>query len=945
MKRYSGSIIICLLFILWSRSTLGQQKMSMAKDTMPYLHADSALIPLGYGKTRTFESITGAASVVGADAFDHLGLVNPQNALYGKLLGLEVLENGGTTPTHPTFFIRGRGTFNSSGPLVLVDGFQRRFARVAPNAIEHVTVLKDAAALAIYGQRGANGVILVTTKRGRAHPLHVQASFNQSVTQPTELPDFLNAADYARAWNEALINDGESARYTPQEIYLFNSGTSPYFYPDVNWEDEVLRDFGLRSVFNVTFDGGGDVARYFALLNYEHNSGIFGPVNHNDKYSTQQKQAQVNFRTNLDINLTEGLLLSLNVAGVITDNNQPQDGSGVGSIMNAIYSIPAAAFPVKTPDGNWGGTQVYGNNPVALLTSTGHGYPNDRSLALDGHLRQKLDFVTKGLSAEVAVSYTTFASYWENKTKQFRYELFSPIWGNGHIVDTTIAKYRDNTNLNYHEQFGTQERQTHFVAKLDYHRTFGNDEVKAFAMFHQSERILRGFNNIRHRRNFAANVHYGLNGKYYFDAAVSYAGSNWLPPGNWYHFYPAVSVAWLLSKENFLRHSSAVDLLKLRASWGISGSDALPNSGSGQGFPYKHHFNRGGGHYWFKNSNSSQFAFVEKYLAAVDFRGETAYKSNIGIDALLYGGLNITANLFYEHRTNILTGSGGLYSAVLGIAGPRMTNGVVDNRGIETAIKWEDNVGNLTWYIGGQFLYSHNEILNMNEAYRPYSYLKRTGREVGQLFGLQAIGFFKDKADIANSPQQEFSEVRPGDIKYKDQNNDGVINQFDEVPLGYHTGYPNIYYSAYFGLSYKGFGASAIFQGTGQYTAYLNTGSVYWPLQRNNTISKYYYTHRWTAQTAGSATLPRLTTTENSNNFQQNSIWLSDKSFVKLRSLQVSYTLPSYIVEKINMDKIQVIAEGRNLFSIDDIPVGNPESLGAGYPILRSYSLGVEVAF
>lgn len=942
MKQYNKYLIICLLFVLWNQTALSQQKDNITEQTS---QQDSLQIPIGFDQTRTQESLTGAVSMIDDKAFDHLGLVNPENALYGKLSGLMVLENGGTPPTSPKFLIRGRRTFNNSSPLVLVDGFQRNLARIAPDAIQSITVLKDAAALALYGQRGANGVILVTTKRGSIHPLKVHASFNQSITQPTELPEFLGAVDYAHALNEALSNDGQSPLYNSKEIELFKNGSTPDIYPDVNWMDETLRDYGLRSVLNVTFNGGGDVARYFALLNYAHNSGIFGPVNRNNKYSTQQKQARVNFRSNLDIDITNNLLLKINIAGIIDDNNQPRDGTGVEDIMNALYSIPSAAFPVKTSNGNWGGTQIYGNNPVAILTSTGHGYPNNRSLLLDGHLQQDFDFLSKGLSAEVAVSYTSFASYFKNKSKNFRYELISPVWSNGNIVSTTSTFYRNNTNLNYHEQFGIQVRQTHFIGKVNYNRTFGNNKLKALVFFHQNERVRRGFNNIRHRRNFAANIHYGLNGKYYFDLAASYSGNNWLPPEERYHFYPAVSAAWILSKENFLKKNAVISFLKLRASWGMSGNDDIPNSGRGSGFPYRHHFNRGGGGYWFTNSNNNFPSFEEMYLAAIDFRGETSSKSNIGIDARLFEKLNLTANVFYDHRTNILTGSGGQYSTVLGIAGPQISNGVVDNRGWEVSFKWQDQVGVVKWHIGGQFLDVHNEIVNQNEKYQPYPYLTRTGKEIGQLFGLQAIGFFRDEQEIANSPIQEFSDVQPGDIKYKDQNNDGVIDEFDEVAIGYHGGYPNIYFSAFLGIQYKGLGLSVLFQGTGQYTAYLNTQSVYWPLRKNNTISKYYYANRWTAQTAETATLPRLTATENSNNFRPNDIWLVDKSFIKLRSLQIFYELPDHLVDRIKMDDIRLMIEGHNLLSIDDIPVGNPESLGTGYPILRSYSLGVEVVF
>lgn len=949
MKRYNGYMIFCLLFIFGSQAAWAQQKTGTAdgipRDTIRVRTANPTKIPLGYGLIRTHQTITGAVSMIGAKAFDQLGLINPENAFYGKLLGLMVLESGGPPPTKPGMFIRGRQTWHSSGPLILVDGFQRRLARVAPDAIKKVTVLKDAAALAIYGQRGANGVILVTTKRGAAHPLEVNASFNSSVSLPSGFPEFLNAANYARALNEARANDGLPRAYNPSEITLFSNRKSPYLYPDVDWFDKTLRGYGLRQIFDLTFSGGGDVVHYFALLNYVHESGIFGPVNRN-KYSTQKKFARVNFRSNLDINLTDELLLQLNISGILDDNNQPRGGAGTGNILSGLYSIPSAAFPVKTPDGNWGGTQIYDNNPMAILTDRGYGYPNNRSLFLDAHIRQN-NLIVKGLSAELTVGYSTFASYFQNKLKKFQYEIVNPVWKNGQIVDMIITKRGENTDLDYHQSFGNQDRYLHFVAKVHYHHSFGNDELKAMVFFHQSERIRDGFNNIRRRQNLAANVRYGLNGKYYFDVAASYSGNNYLPPWDRYHVYPAVSAAWLLSKEDFLSSSSVVDFFKLRASWGITGKANIPKAQQGQGFPYIRDFNRGGGGYWFTNRNTHVFGFIERHLGAIDLRGETSYKSNIGIDARLFGGLSLTANLFYAHRTNITTNTQGIYSNVLGIAPPVSTQGVVDNQGVETSLKWQDTIGDVSWHIGGNLLWVHNEIVNSNETYRPYPYLKREGREVGQLFGLQAIGFFKSQQDIATSPTQEFSKVEPGDIKYKDQNGDDIINQYDKVPLGYHTGYPDISFSVFLGVHYKGLGISALFQGTAKYTAFLNTQSVYWPLVHNNTISKYYYTHRWTPQkaAAGTATLPRLTTTANSNNFQQNSIWLVDNSYIKLQSLRISYNLPASLVNKLNLNDIRFMLEGRNLFSIDNIPVGNPEGLGSLYPIMRTYSLGVKVDF
>lgn len=916
--------------------------VAIIQDTMRITLRSADEVPVGYNESRSRDELTAAVGRVKADQLDTRGIIHPGNNLYGKIPGLMVLESSGPPPTNPQIFIRGKETFANNSPLILVDGFERPLSFLSPEAIKSIEVLKDAAAVAMYGQRGANGVLLVTTKRGAPHPLRVHASLTQTVTQPTGLPDFLEAPRYARALNEARGNDGLSPYYSSTDIDAFEKGDSPYFYPNVDWFDQVLRDHGTRSNLNITFDGGGGRARYYALLRYVHDNGIFGPVNQNDDYSTQKKYGQFNFRSNIDVDVTDNLFFRLNVGALVTDENQPRAGEGVSQIMNGLYSIPSAAFPVKTPDGSWGGTQTYGNNPVAILTSTGYGFPNKREIFVDGTLRQDLDAWVKGLSAQATVSYNNFGSYFERKEQQFQYEAISPVRDQGgNIIDTTISKYGQNTDLDYIDSFGDQRRQANIVGKLNLERLYGNNKLKVMALFHQDARVLDGFDNVFHRRNFAANVHYGVNGKYFFNATTSYSGNNYLAKGHRYQFFPAVSAAWLLSKESFLRDAIFLDRLKLRASWGISGNDLLPRHA-----PYNEDYNTGGG-YYFKQTNDFFNGYYETRIPIPDseFTNESSYKTNLGIDAHLFSKLELALDLFYAKRKNIVTGSGGRISNVLGVTAPLKTDGTVENRGLEARLNWQDAAGDFAYHIGGQFSFARNKIVEMNETYRPYSYLERTGQQVGQRFGLHAIGFFEDQQDIADSPRQLFSEVRPGDIKYKDQNDDGIIDQFDEVPLGYSSGYPEIYFSASLGFNYKGFGVSALFQGTGNHTAYLNTQSVYWPVRANNTISNYYYNNRWTPETSATATFPRLTTVNNDNNYRPNSVWLVDKSYIKLRTLEVSYSLPISFVESLNMDTIRIMAKGRNLFSIDDIPVLDPENLRASYPILRSYSLGIDIAF
>jgi TonB-linked SusC/RagA family outer membrane protein len=602
--------------------------------------------------------------------------------------------------------------------------------------------------------------------------------------------------------------------------------------------------------------------------------------------------------------------------------------------------VPSAAFPVKTFDGNWGGTKFYSNNPVAQLTDRGFESPNFKEVLLKAKLRQNLDMWTKGLSIEADLGYDNFGAFFPRKTKSYRYEAISPVYNqSGNITDTTKTLFGQNTNLTYLHSFVHLVRRSDLEGKMNYKRSFGNHSVSAMFLFHQSKFVARGINNQTDWRNFAGNIHYGYNNTYFFNATASYSGKNLLPEGNRYHFFPALSAAWLISNEHFLQNVSFLDLLKLKASWGIVGSDLLPMND-----PYVQHYSFGGG-YNFGDNNAGVPAMYEETLPTKDFTVEQSHEENVGINVRMFSHLSLKADLFYSHRTHILVGSGGLYSTVLGIAPPLKTNGIVDNEGFETSLNWQQIIGDISWNIGGWVSYTHNKIVNENEQPRARPYLRRTGREVGQLFGLQAIGFFKNQQDIAHSPKQEFSTVEPGDIKYKDQNGDDVINQLDEVPLGHHLGYPNIYYSFNLGIRYKGIGLSALFQGTGQYTAYLNTPSVYWPLTNNTTISKYYYEHRWTSSNSATATLPRLTTEANANNFRMNSIWLVSKAYLKLRYVKIYYLFPQSLLKGTHIHSIEVYAQGRDLYSWDHIPVGTTQEFGASYPIARFYSLGFNINF
>jgi TonB-linked SusC/RagA family outer membrane protein len=927
------------------------KEVLIRRDTIKITFNNNRSIPIGFGLTRSLDGITSAVGIVRANnlpvnsSFNRAG-----NMLVGKVPSLETMENSVVnlefnrySPIAPVFLVRGIATtFGSAGPLVIVDGFQAPMNSVVPEAIQSVSVLKDAAAEALYGQRGANGVIVVKTKRGTDQPLEVHASYNEALTKPSGgfPPHFVNSYTYAKALNEARANDGLTPAYNKYDLKGFKTGSSPYFYPNINWFNETLRNHGIKSNVNADFAGGDSHVRYFALLHYMHKDGLLGPVHTNSGYGQQWIYAQFNFLSNLDINLTNTTLLKLNISARLSRINRPHDLQTM--IISNLFSVPSAAYPIKTPDGHWGGSQQYAGNPVGNLEARGYNIPDLREVIIGGKLRQKLDAVTPGLSAELDINYHNFGSYFQQHFAGYQYEQISPVRNNaGMIVDTSKTLLGTKTAIDYYSAFEHLVRQGNLRGKLNYEKSFGNNNVKALLMYEQERYASKGLNTQYNYRNFGLNVHYGLKDTYFFDIAATGSGRNHLPAGNRYHFFPTVSGAWLLSNGGFLKGASFLNRLKLRASWGISGANNLPLTD-----PYKTNYTAGGTYYFTDNVGTGFGGYHEDRLPSSVFTPSRQEQTNIGIDARLFGHLSLTADVFYQHRTHILTSSAGFYSGVIGIPTPTLSNGIVDNKGLDGSLKWQQTIGNVAWYIGGQVTWTRNKIVNENEPVRPYNYLKRTGREVGQIFGLRVKGFFKDQKDIDNSPQQVFSPVKPGDIKYEDVNHDGVIDQYDEVPMGWHTGYPDLYYSASIGFKYKGISLSALFQGVGQMTAYLNTKSVYWPLGAdNNSISTYYYNHRWTPQTASTATLPRLTTEDSPNNFRTNSIWLVNGSFLKLRDVKLSYTLPTALVNKLRMDEITFVARGRNLVSWDHIPVGDPEQYGAGYPLLRFYSLGVNIGF
>ena len=893
---------------------------------------------------------TAAISTIYSEDIMKSSVINAQNSLFGRGLGLTSLQNAGFESDASTAFnIRGLGSLQGNNPLVLVDGYERPLSTLVKEEIETITVLKDAATLSLYGLRGSNGVILVTTKQGIIGKTQIEFSYDHAFIKPLRKPQFVNAYTYAKAVNEARLNDGiTTPRYNANELAAYQSGSFPYYYPNVNWVDQVLKDDASSNVYNISIRGGTNKVRYFTVMNLTGNDNLMKPTNIVPAYSSQFKYSRLNIRTNLDIQFTPTTNMKVKLLGSLTESNRP--GNVIGPIMTAMYNTPAAAFPVKTSTGEWGGSDNWTANPVAMIAAQGYGKSNSRTLFADWTINQDLSIITKGLSAQASLGFDNYADYWESMSQTYSYSKNSTQLNS--VGDTLYVKSYStpvgtNSNPAYYSSLGSQWQHFNAFGKIDYTRTWTDVSLKSSLMFLHDQYVGNGQFTTNNRQRINGYAHVGLFEKYFIDVSLTANGTNKLQPGHNIGIFPAVSSAWVLSKEDFLKNVKAIDLLKLRLSYGVVGNDYTSSADL-----YKQLYGNGSTYSFGDTYNTSITGMTELRLATTGLTYEKSQKTNIGLDGRFWDAIDLTAEAYYEKRTDILVSTAGSVSSVIG-ATPSMSNdGIVENKGIELGLNINQTIGDFKYNVGGQFTYARSTIINNNEGFVQYDYLKKTGKPVNQIMGYEAIGFFQDQADINSSPSQSsLSTVAPGDIKFKDQNNDGKINQLDQVALGYNTGCPEIYFSANFNLEYKGFGIDANFQGVGNYSAILNTPSMYWPLidNINNTstylnISNYYYDNRWTPNNQN-AMFPRLSMLTNKNNYNTNSVWVKDRSYIKLRTCEIYYKFPEKLLAKSFISKAKIYVRGMNLFSIDNLKIVDPESYGIAYPMTASFNMGVNVGF
>lgn len=919
--------IFITLLIGCSVSASAQPSKAVSEKQLP------DTLSIGYQLNTNTQTGSYSISGVNAEAFDKSPAVDISKALYGKIAGLNVYQGAGSSANNVS-----RLSVHGQTPLVLIDGFPRDITDITSLEIESCYLLKDAAATALYGMRGANGILLITTKRGKNAKLKIKAEYNFGVSTQFRAPEFADAYTYAGAVNTALAGDGLPARYNPQELDAFRTGIYPYQYPNVDWWNQTLNKNGFAHNLKLSFNGGNEKFRYFTVMDYYRDRSMLKENSADSRYNTKPTDTRLTLRTNIDVNITESTYLKAGLVGRLLETNGSRYDQA--NLMYSIYNTPSAAFPIRYENGIYGGSAAYGErNPVALLKDYGHARSVTGSLLADLSLRQELNAITQGLSAEVSISFDNIGAMKETTSKEYRYmNANARITEDGTLVTTPNIWGKDSETLGHGQPFERLLMRSDFQAKIAYERAFGKHQVNGALIYDMQSTIRDGRNRSQKNQSFLANASYTYDNRYTINGVINHSGSSYLPDGDKFRTYPAVSAAWILSNEAFLKEVTPINLLKLRASYGLSGWDG--------GLTHELWRQSYGGNdgYVFGSNATGVGGGSEGDLPVVGLTSERSAKVTGGVDLGAFGNrLQVSVEGFYERRSDCLVSGSNATSGIIGINVGQLNEGIYDYKGFDVSASWNDKINDFGYEIGVNASYLDTEIINDNQAYQEYDYLYRKGNRIGQMYGFEAIGFFNDQMEINNSPQQTFSKVSPGDIKYKDQNGDNRIDEKDAVKM-FGSSIPRFYFGFSLNLSYKRFELSADFQGMTGTTALLLESPLYKPIMDNGNISNTFLKEEiyWTPKNKANATMPRLSTLDNLNNYYSSSLWYRDGSFLKLRNLLVAYTFPK---SQTHFADIKVFVQGNNLFSLDNIHFADPEQLSWNYPSARSYWAGVKLNF
>jgi TonB-linked SusC/RagA family outer membrane protein len=909
---------------------------------------ESQKVDLGYGVEQSEFLTTAATTTITSEELRRTSAISLADALYGKLLGLNAYQNTGFKGEEgrgATFNIRGVQTTGERDILILVDGVERPIDRLSVEEVESVTVLKDAAAGALYGHEAINGVLLVKTKHGNKDgKYHFKAGYSHKFQFDPKTAEMVNAYDYANALNRARANDGAAAAYTDAEMQKFLDSNdpemqklldpnAPYVYPNIDWKKEVFKNTAHETNAYLSFFGGTDKVQYYTQIDYTDARGLYANPKQED-WTSQLKYSKANIRANLDFEVSKTTRVSTNILGILLETNGVPNVSSNDAWWH-LYKVPALAFPIKTAGDVWGGSQTYGDfNLLAKSQGAGFMKTHQRQIWANITLEQDLDVITKGLKFYVGGSYDNSSNTIETRSKGYQYG-WNYYDGSGAMQETVMGTVEDK--LVFNNWVDSQWRIATFNAGLKYGIQLANgDNVAANAGYNMKSEVRDGQSNTWYRANWTLATHYDHADRLMWDLVLAANGSNRSYPAKW-AFSPTTALGFIYADDpgaNFLNYG------KLRVSAGIQHTDYVPANGL-----WLDRWNNSHGQFWYgQNFASSWGAFLTQF-PTTNFHQEAAYKANVGTDLRIANSLDVTVDAFYQQRRNILVSAGSLNSDVVGIQSSYDDKGRVASYGVEAGLRYAKTfAGGLSLFAGANASFVKSQVLEWIET-PAYPNLSVIGTPADAARGLVSLGFFQNQAEIDASPLQEFGQVKVGDIKYKDVNGDGVINENDIVAMDWGQAFPALNCGFNLGFEYKGFGMNAYFQGAALQTKnIMYVDGVWGALSNNRNISSEYYNNCFDVL-GSDALYPRLSTQQVANNNQASTTWFRTVRWLKLRDCEVYYRIPASVLGHVKVSDAKLFVQGQNLLSFDNIPAMDAENLGTGYPVMKAVNMGLSVIF
>ncbi len=910
------------------------------------------VVVVGYGIQKK-ESVIGSISSIDNATLKTVPVSNLSQSLVGKLAGVQIVQPSGEVGRdEATVYVRGTGTYNNSAPLILIDGIVREsFAQIDPNEIQSINVLKDASATAVFGVKGANGVIIVTTRRGVAGKPQISFSGQYAITEPMRIPDPLAAYQSAALKNISKFAQGSSDDYMALQLVNYRTGANPYLYPNTNWVDEVMKKYSSMQSYNVNITGGTPFVKYFVSGGYLGQDGFY-------KHDPYTNFTRFNFRSNLDFDFSNRLRVSFNLGSRIEKRQFPgasRDNSW--NIYRGAFATGGRNYPVYNPDGSLAGPSNSAYNLIGVINQQGL-YRETKSVVEMGlNVHYDLDFLLKGLALRGQLAFDNTGSngkYWSQSYATYYYSIDSKSGSDKDVY----TQQGEDSQLQYQWASGSFDQKVYGEIGLEYNQIFGKHTVSGLLLANRNLRLINSFNGYADQ-GIVLRGTYDYDKRYFAELNAGYNGSENFAKGKRYDLFPAFALGWYVSNEKFFTESpvsKVLTFLKIRGSIGWVGNDKsgdITSSGyQDSRFSYLQQYENGGGAY-FGSGNSWFNGIYQGSIANQNLTWETARKVNLGLDTGFFDELlHVNVDLFSERRWNILTDISSISPDYVGKNFKPANIGIVTNKGMEIEVTHRNNIGKVFHYtIKGNYSFTRNQVVQKADPSGMLPYQREAGYSIGTPLLYKCIGVFQSYKDIADSPTQMGlagnTEVKPGDCKYFDFNGDGIIDENDAFRQGYSTT-PEIQYGITLSMDYKGFDLSMLFQGSA-HSEFVKNWEIMWPFSNADNVYARHWLY-WTPETNGQNKFIRFY-----GNYQNNepsgginSYTIGSGDYIRLKNLEVGYSFPKSWTSKFSMSSARVYVSSNNLFLWAKEPSLDPDNRdnrGGRMPQTRAFNFGINVNF